>query len=170
MGTGLEDLRVLQGAEKVADELWGCILKWSPFARDVIGKQLAKAADSVGANIAESYGRFHYGEKLQFLYYARGSLFETKYWLNRCQARGLLPTPQIQSFAKQLTDIARQLNSFANSLKDQKQAKSKTLREPSPEYQTTPPLFDQIELNWLSTTNLQSPISNPFSPNPTYEK
>ncbi|NIP22782.1 MAG: four helix bundle protein, partial [Phycisphaerae bacterium] len=31
-----------------------------------VGKQLVRAADSIGANIVEAYGRYHYGKKLQF--------------------------------------------------------------------------------------------------------
>jgi four helix bundle protein len=103
-------LEVLRAAEGVADDIWRQVVRWEPFARDVVGGQLAKAGDSIGANIAEAYGRFHYGEKLQFLYYARGSLFETKYWLNRAQERELMPSAQVQEYASQLTDLARQLS------------------------------------------------------------
>ncbi len=78
MATPFEDLRVLRSAETIADEVWRTVVKWNEFTRDVVGKQLTRAVDSIGANIAEAYGRFHYGEKIQFLYYARGSLFETK--------------------------------------------------------------------------------------------
>jgi four helix bundle protein len=67
MGVGLEDLRVLQDAETIADRLWHHVVAWEPFAREVVGEQLARAADSIGANIAEAFARFHYGEKLQFL-------------------------------------------------------------------------------------------------------
>ncbi len=82
MSATFEDLRVLKTAEEIADAIWKQTTQWNEYARDVVGKQLARAADSIGANIAESFGRFHFGEKLQFLYFARGSLFETKYWLN----------------------------------------------------------------------------------------
>lgn len=60
MTTRFEDERVLQAAERVADEIWNCVIGWDEFARDVVGKQLARAADSIGANIAESYGRYHF--------------------------------------------------------------------------------------------------------------
>jgi four helix bundle protein len=76
-----------------------------------------QSTDSIGANIAESFGRFNYGEKLQFLYYSRGSLFEAKYWLNRALARELMQRRRSQSYAARLSDVARQLNTFANSLK-----------------------------------------------------
>ncbi|MDX1522184.1 MAG: four helix bundle protein, partial [Anaerolineae bacterium] len=95
MASSLEDLRILKVAEEIADDVSGFVTDWRPFARDVVGGQLARAADSIGANIAESFGRFHFGEKLNFLYYARGSLFETKYWLNRAVARGLMPPEQM---------------------------------------------------------------------------
>ena len=159
-----EELEVLRAAEAVADGIWRQVVRWKPFARDVVGGQLAKAGDSIGANIAEAYGRFHYGEKLQFLYYARGSLFETKYWLNRARERNLMPPPQVQDYVSQLTDMARQLNAFATRLKAQRQAsqskpKTKAVREPATEYVTawpadlSLPLFTEEDLQWLQTTN-----------------
>ena len=122
-----EELRVLQAAESVADSVWRQVLRWEPFARDIVGKQLARASDSIGANIAEAFGRFHYGEKLQFIYYARGSLYEAKYWLNRARSRSLMPDDQIQENSSQLTQLARQLNAFAPNLKVRRQGyKTKT--------------------------------------------
>ncbi len=79
MAIGLEDLQVLKSAETIADSIWKRVAGWDNFAKDVVGRQITRSADSIGANIAESFGRFNFGEKLQFLYYSRGSLFETKY-------------------------------------------------------------------------------------------
>jgi four helix bundle protein len=155
-----EELRVLKAIEAIADDIWREVVRWDLFARDVVGGQLARAADSIGANIAEAFGRFHYGEKLQFLYYARGSLFETKYWLNRALERNLMPVARVQEYAAQLTDVARQLNSFAASVKSQRhstRSQSKSVHEPSAEYlvdlpsDMSLPLFTEEELAWLST-------------------
>lgn len=82
-----------------------------------MGKQLARAADSIGANIAEAYGRYHYGERINFLYYARGSVYECKYWLRRAEVRGLITEVEIQEFSTKLTELVRQLNSFIASLR-----------------------------------------------------
>jgi four helix bundle protein len=155
MAMRFEDLRVLRAAEGVADAVWQEVVRWKPFAQDVVGKQLARAADSIGANIAEAFGRFHYGEKLQFLYYARGSLFETKYWVNRSLARELMSPDQAQNYASQLTDLARQLNAFANTLKTQRhgtQQQPKAVREAPTEYviDIPLPLFTEEELEWLN--------------------
>ncbi len=40
--------------------------------------QIKRSSDSVGANIAEGHGRFHYQENIQFCRQARGSLEETR--------------------------------------------------------------------------------------------
>jgi four helix bundle protein len=80
---GLEQLRVYVLAEELSDKIWDEVVRWDRFARDTIGKQLVRATDSVGANIAESYDRFHPRDVVNFLYHARGSLSETKSWLRK---------------------------------------------------------------------------------------
>ena len=54
--------------------------------------QLADAAQSISANISESYGRRSINEYIQFLYYALGSLAETM-----TRAIGLKQTKQISA-------------------------------------------------------------------------
>ena len=159
MAATFEDLRVLQEAEAIADAIWKQVTQWDKFARDVVGKQLARAADSVGANIAEAFGRFNFGEKLQFLYYSRGSLFETKYWINRAQVRDLMTSNETRMYGSQLTELARQLNTFASSLKTvraEQKTHSRTVRESAPEYVAVDldefliPLFSEDDLARLS--------------------
>ncbi len=149
-----EDLQVLKAAEAIADSIWKKVIQWDEFAKDVLGKQITRSADSIGANIAESVGRYNFGEKLQFLYYSRGSLFETKYWLNRIKERGLMNSKEIQEFVDGLTSLARQLNSFASGLKtvraDQKKS---TVRESAFEYITNSSevLFSEEDLSFLNS-------------------
>ncbi len=155
-----EDLRVLKSAEEIADSIWKRVVQWDEFAKDVVGKQITRSADSIGANIAESFGRYNFGEKLQFLYYSRGSLFETKYWLNRTQIRGLMNTQEVQEYVDGLTALARQLNTFTSGLKTvraEQPKKKPAVRESESEYITTnseelsAPLFSEDDLNFLNT-------------------
>ena len=60
MKSAFENLKVYQLAEKVADAVWELVLGWDNFAKDTVGRQLVRAADSVGANIAEGTGRGTY--------------------------------------------------------------------------------------------------------------
>ncbi len=131
----LEDLRILQTAEILSDEIWKHVTQWEPFAKKVVGAQLTRAVDSIGANIAEAFGRFHYGEKRQFLYYARGSLFETKYWLNRAAKRQLMSAVTVEKYTEQLNSLARQLNAFINSIKSP-QKNGHSINEEAAEYFT----------------------------------
>jgi len=55
--TKFEKLRGYDLAETVADEVWNTVRAWDHFARDTVGRQLVRAADSIGANIAEGIGR-----------------------------------------------------------------------------------------------------------------
>jgi len=48
--TNFMNLRVYQLAEILADEIWIIVNNWKYFEKDTVGKQLVKAADSVGAN------------------------------------------------------------------------------------------------------------------------
>lgn len=54
------------------------LCKYLPKNEFDIIRQIKRSADSVAANIAEGYGRFHYQENIQFCRQARGSLEETR--------------------------------------------------------------------------------------------
>lgn len=163
MSDGLQDLTVLKLAEDVADTVWTVANRWSSLAKDTVGKQIIRSSDSIGANIAESYGRFHFSDKVNFLYYARGSLFETKYWLNRCSTRNLMAPNQTDKLASDLGNIARQLNGFVRYLKQQKrQPKSKKLKEESPMYVTESMQFmTDDEIAWLENTDPNIQLAEP---------
>ena len=78
-------------AVALADELHAATATWPSFDRWSLGLQIVRAADSVGANIAESAGRWHAADKRRLLVIARGSLYETEHWMLRAEARSLLP-------------------------------------------------------------------------------
>ena len=81
--TNFERLQVYQLAEQLADDIWTIVVKWNVFARDTVGKQLVKAVDSIGANIAEGTGRGTFVDNRRFVRIARASLNETQHWLRR---------------------------------------------------------------------------------------
>ncbi len=126
-----ETLQIYQFAEMLAGEVWGVVVKWGTFARDTIGKQLVRAADSIGANIAEGYGRGSYVDKRRFLYIARGSLNETICWLKRAEDRRLLTGEQRQSFSAITAELGPRLNAYLNFII--KQIKKKATPNQSPE-------------------------------------
>lgn len=52
---------------------------------EILYKQILRSSSSIGANIAEGYGRNNKKEFRQFLGIARGSALETEYWLEIIQ-------------------------------------------------------------------------------------
>ena len=118
----LEDLRVYQEAEAIGDAIWEEIEKWKPYYKDVVGRQLVRAADSIGANIAESYGRTGTKDVVNFLIYARGSMYETKSHLEKATRRRLIATEHGQAIITRLECLAPALNAYIT-------AKRKNLRE-----------------------------------------
>jgi four helix bundle protein len=153
MALAAEDLAVLRTAESIADSAWKLVVPWEEFARDVVGRQLVSAADGIGAHIAEAFGRERPEEKLQFLYIARGSLFEAKYWLNRAQARGLLQPAHVESYLFALTQLARQLNGLAAATRGQRPT-TNTLRERAADYEIdmgAAELFTESDLDYFQT-------------------
>ena len=93
--SNFENLRVYQLSEDLADQIWELAIKWENFARDTVGKQLVRAADSIGANISEGAGRGSFQDNRRFVKIARGSLNETRHWLRRAFRRRLLTQEQV---------------------------------------------------------------------------
>ncbi len=88
--TNFENLRAYQLAEQLSDLTWDIVQLWNRIAQDTVGKQLIRAADGIGANIAEGSGRGTHVDNRRFARIARGSLYETKHWLRRAFRRKLL--------------------------------------------------------------------------------
>ena len=114
--TNFESLRVYQLSEALADEIWTIVMKWNVFARDTVGKQLVRAADSVGANIAEGTGRGTFVDNRRFVRIARGSLNETQHFLRRAYKRKLLTDKDIRLLRPLVDELAPKLNSYLKSI------------------------------------------------------
>ncbi|QHS57010.1 four helix bundle protein [Mucilaginibacter sp. 14171R-50] len=86
----LNDLTCYKTSFAFTNEVWSIVLKWDYFAKDTIGKQFVNAADSISANIAEGFGRYHKKDKIKFYYYSFGSVKECVDWCNKALARNLM--------------------------------------------------------------------------------
>ncbi|MFA6249575.1 MAG: four helix bundle protein [Mucilaginibacter sp.] len=105
MSNRIEDLEIYTLADSFSNKIWFLVLEWDYFAKDTVGKQIARSADSISANIAEGFGRFHYKENKNLCYFSRGSLIETKGWLNKCRVRNLISEDKYNELLKELETI-----------------------------------------------------------------
>jgi len=116
MTKGFENLRVYQLSEKLADAVWKIARGWDQLAKDTIGRQLIRAADSIGANIAEGTGRGSFQDNRRFVRNARGSLSETRHWLRRAHARHLISAEAIETIKPVLDEVGPKVNAYLRSI------------------------------------------------------
>ncbi len=116
--SNFEKLGVYQLSETLADAIWDVVITWNMLARDTVGKQLIRAADGIGANIAEGAGRGSFQDNRRFVRIARGSLNETKHWLRRAYRRKLLGEGTVAQLKPILDELAPRLNAYLKSIGD----------------------------------------------------
>ena len=108
----LEDLEVYNLSMTLSDKVWDFVIKWEYFAKDTVGKQWVRASDSVSANISEGFGRNTYKDSRSFYYIARGSLYESKTWLDKAKRRKLIPEADYRLLFTEHNVLGFKLNHF----------------------------------------------------------
>jgi len=133
----LEELNVYKLSMEIGEKVWDIVIKWDYFVYPVkyyenknstgmmnilfhgagaMGKKLIRAIDSVAANLSEGFGRYNYKEVRNFCYYSRGSLYESKTWLNKAFNRKLIQEDDFNYFNKEINKIGVKLNNYINSI------------------------------------------------------
>lgn len=110
-----ENLEVYKLSENLANEIWNIVEKWDYFARDTIGKQIVRSADSIGANIAEGNGRYNIKDNQRFIKIARGSLYETIHWLRLACYRKLINSEKVNKIKPIIDKLSPKLNAYLKS-------------------------------------------------------
>jgi four helix bundle protein len=73
-----KDLLVWKLARELRVQIYALVTKFPPEERYALNTQMRRAAQSIGANIAEGFGRYSYRENIQYCRQARGSAFEVR--------------------------------------------------------------------------------------------
>jgi four helix bundle protein len=79
-----------------------------------MGFQIRKSAISIPSNIAEGCGRNTTKDTLQFLYIARGSLYEVETQLILCFDFNYITEEKLNELIEQITECKKLLNGFIN--------------------------------------------------------
>ena len=114
----LEELDVYNLSQSFSDSVWFMVEKWENFPKFGIGKQMTGSADSISSNIAEGYGRYFIKGNINFCFYSRGSILETKNWLQKSVRRNLLNKEEYETLMNQLEVIHKKLNGYIKVLKE----------------------------------------------------
>jgi four helix bundle protein len=74
----LKDLDVWKLARNLRTLIYVLVKRLPDEERFALNSQLRRAVQSIGANIAEGFGRYSYQENIQFCRQARGSAYEVR--------------------------------------------------------------------------------------------
>lgn len=113
-------MEIYKLAKDISKEVWNLYDKFDWQTKKIIGDQFITAVDSVGSNIAEGFGRFHYLDRNKFNYNARGSLIESIHWLDLLLERKKINEILHNSLSQKFKKLSIKLNNYITSTKRQK--------------------------------------------------
>jgi len=118
----VKDLKVYQLSRELSSIAWSIYSKMIFEDKKHIGDQFIRSTDSIGANIAEGYSRFHFMDKVRFYYNARASQSEaTDHWLELLLERGKITQDTFEHYKTISKDLQVKLNNFIKLTKDEKE-------------------------------------------------
>ncbi len=108
----LNDISSYKTAFNLSNKVWDIVLKWDFFARDTVGNQFVRAVDSISANIAEGFGRYHKKDKVKFYRYSYASAIEALNWNQKAKVRNLINTHEYELFFKSLQELPKDIHAL----------------------------------------------------------
>lgn len=105
-----QDLNIYKESKTLANSLWKKINAWDYLSKSTVGNQLIRSSDSISANIAEGFGRYHKKDKIKFFFNARASIYESIDWIEKIKDRNLINRAECEKLVDKLTIILKQLN------------------------------------------------------------
>jgi len=106
----LNDIDCYRRAYNLSTYVWNVILQWEWFAKKTLGSQFVRAVDSISANIAEGFGRYHKKDKVKFYRVSFGSLMESLDWNQKAIARKLLTQEEYEHILSELKQLQIEIN------------------------------------------------------------
>lgn len=103
----LSSYKISCGLAKIIYEI---VKTWNYLDKQTVGIQLIRAIDSIAANIAEGFGRFHKKDKIKFYYNARASAFESNHWIKTASERNLLKEKDYAQIKELIEKLPKEIN------------------------------------------------------------
>ena len=121
----LENLDVYRISRELSILAWEIYKNLELDQKIIVGQQYVKSVDSIGANIAEGYGRYHYLDKIRFYYNARASLFEAIHWADILYERELVKEEKYNIFISKAESLQGKINGWIKFNLEKKKSISK---------------------------------------------
>jgi four helix bundle protein len=128
--TSFMEMPLWQKAHKLVLDIYGLSALFPKEEVYGLTSQMRRSALSGSGNIAEAFGRFHYLDKNNFYFNARGSLEETRSYLIVSQDLGYTKPEAVNTVMDNINAISEELNTVVKSLRIRtQQSKSQSKSE-----------------------------------------
>jgi four helix bundle protein len=107
-----KDLLVWKLARELRILVYSLLKSLPVEERYALSSQLRRAAQSIGANIAEGFGRYSYQENIQFSRQARGSAYEVRDHLVTALDAGFITSQQCSDADELAQRVIQSLNGY----------------------------------------------------------
>jgi len=114
------DLDVWKQSRKIRNGISELTKKFPVEEKYRLTDQIIRSSRSIGNNMAEGHGRFHYQDNIRFCIMARGSLSETLDHLIIALDEKIIAEEVLQNFQTDYESCLRLLNGYIQYLKKQK--------------------------------------------------
>ncbi len=113
---GFTDLSVWKMALNISERVF-VISEHLPRKEDYgLTSQLRRSVNSIGANVAEGFGRKHKKDKCNFYIYSRGSAYETMHHLLYGQKVGYFAADDLSEIFKEINKLIHELNKLIKTV------------------------------------------------------
>jgi len=106
----LNNIDAYKIAYNLSNYVWEIVVNWDILAKKTIGEQFTRAVDSISANIAEGFGRYHKKDKIHFYRISYGSITESLDWNEKAKKRNLLSDEQYKYIFRELNKLPKLTN------------------------------------------------------------
>lgn len=117
------DLEIWKKARVLRNNITVLVKSFPTEEKYRLTDQIIRSSRSIGNNIAEGHGRFHYADAAKFLVNARGSAAETIDHLFIAMDNNIIDEKVFESFKSDCEECMKMINGYINYLR--KQADSK---------------------------------------------
>lgn len=108
----LENISAYTISRALANDIYTIVNSWKWLDKQTLGLQIIRSVDSIAANVAEGFGRYHKADKIKFYYNARGSALESIHWLSVAKERKLLNQQQYNELDATFQVLPKEINNL----------------------------------------------------------
>ncbi|TWR28808.1 four helix bundle protein [Mucilaginibacter pallidiroseus] len=114
------ELEAWKQSRKIRNIVSDLVKKFPVDEKFRLADQIIRSSRSIGNNLAEGHGRFHYQDNIRFCIVARGSLTETLDHLIIALDEKIITEEILQSFHPEYESCLKLINGYIQYLKSKK--------------------------------------------------